>query len=247
MATASSSTSVVSSLLQMGDDELKQCLEQNAKFKIRSQTTTNNTHFIELRGSRNAIDENETSLPPLDTVLLGDSMMERFKTTGRQFKFPGEVFNGGVGGDKIQNLIYRLHTLDLFTVLSQRTIDGIIFINIGTNNLKPNNKLPESDIKAYAVLLVALCREFQTATIIVSGILPRTGPELDVKNGIPKEYVDDANARFAAVVREIGQVKKNCVWMPPPNIDLNQHLADHVHLNKQGYTIWFKQIQKLME
>ena len=75
-----------------------------------------------------------------DRVFLGDSMMERWMTTGSKIwntHFTNSA-NLGVGGDKIENLLYRLSGGDekncIETVLDKIDTSTIYFM-IGTNNL----------------------------------------------------------------------------------------------------------------
>lgn len=223
-------TNVVSevSISALSHEQLHRIMGEIAAYKLRSDETHKNTHVPELEGITK----------PLDIVFLGDSMFERFKTTGGIHTFPGQVFNGGVGGDKIQNLIYRLSTLNLLSILSTKTITGIILLHIGTNNLKPKNNLPQSDMNAYAVLLASLHAEFSEAKILVTGLFPRK----DIK----KEIIDDANVRFAEIVEKIS-VDGRITLVVPPKIDLETDLEDHVHLNEAGYRIWNEALWNQLE
>lgn len=75
--------------------------------------------------------------PKIDVVLLGDSMLERFQTTGKYTQIGGlqypRVFNAGVGGDKIENVLYRIR-LGLLSILKAKN-PKLVVIHIGTNNL----------------------------------------------------------------------------------------------------------------
>ncbi|KAK7751820.1 hypothetical protein SLS62_006306 [Diatrype stigma] len=107
-------------------EDLKQSLKSLAKFKQRSFETSSTTHIPLL----------QTCTDEPEIVLLGDSMIERMTTTGDSPSFqpwPSEtllshesivslsaalndqsinrlsnVFNAGVGGDKFENILYRL-------------------------------------------------------------------------------------------------------------------------------------------
>jgi hypothetical protein len=54
-----------------------------------------------------------TSGPYCTTMFLGDSLFQRI---GRDT--PQHVFNAGVGGDRIENLLYRLSMPDLWVSLT---------------------------------------------------------------------------------------------------------------------------------
>jgi hypothetical protein len=111
--------------------EFKKLLQAEMKFKTRSHDTYHNTHAPELKNRQaqllkasapniasigsSSVENIQTPSPTyvpaaIDTVLIGDSMLERLKTTGAhtQIAHLPSSFNAGVGGDKIENVLYRL-------------------------------------------------------------------------------------------------------------------------------------------
>jgi hypothetical protein len=124
-------------------------------------------------------------------VFLGDSMFERMTTTGEtpnfvapwpspamlsdeMLRFGGtdykridRVFNAGVRGDKIQNLVYRLvgashpeeeekNLPGLLPMLAACGTVKLWVIHIGTNNLHPKHGLRDDDVEALRKLVEAL-------------------------------------------------------------------------------------------
>src|SRR5271157_2099732 len=71
-------------------------------------------------------------------AFLGDSMMERWLTTGRNLwdeHFAQDCINLGVGGDGIEHLLYRLKgTKDIAGCLDHVEVERVLLM-IGTNNL----------------------------------------------------------------------------------------------------------------
>ena len=79
-----------------------------AKWKGRSERT-HNEHLKYLRKRRD-----DGSHPPIDTLLLGTSLFQRIIGTNKFPAFwtnpPKEMFNAGVGGDRVENIIWRINT-----------------------------------------------------------------------------------------------------------------------------------------
>lgn len=101
-----------------------------------------------------------------DTLLFGDSMLERWKTSGKDFVFGSNVLNAGCGGDTIQNMIWRL-------CASEQTADcpanptGLldtlpnikrVVLLAGTNNL-PDHKMSSLEMsRGVATLIEGILR-----------------------------------------------------------------------------------------
>lgn len=105
---------------------------------------------------------------PADVVIIGDSIARRFK---RGF-FPQDfadkhVLNLGVGGDKTQNVLWRLDDLPLSNIHPKT-----VLLILGTNNLR--DKDPPCDIYSGIMAVVHRMKTVWTgADVIVSEILPR--------------------------------------------------------------------------
>ena len=97
----------------------------HGKWKQRSHDTTISTHIPELE---------KRSDERIDVVLIGDSMLERFKTSGTSTRIAQmkSTFNMGVRGDKIENVLYRLGTLGMMEKLADRKVK-LWIVMIGTN------------------------------------------------------------------------------------------------------------------
>ncbi|KAG4437546.1 hypothetical protein IFR05_006980 [Cadophora sp. M221] len=207
--------------------ELLQQLTTIAKFKERSNTTCHKTHLPQLSQTK-----------ALDVALLGDSMIERFKTTGintHTFQLPNS-FNAGVGGDKIENIIYRL--LIMLPVLPADVKVWVVMA--GTNNLKKTSALKSAEIETYKLLVQALCYIAPGSRVCVCGLFRRR--DIDVR------VVEETNTLLRGVVEELGE---RVNWLESPTVDAEVHLVDHVHLNEVGYGIWdgilCEKIKELLE
>ncbi|KAK0702244.1 SGNH hydrolase-type esterase domain-containing protein [Lasiosphaeris hirsuta] len=243
--------------------EVENILGPLAKFKARSHETSKTQH-IQLLSSSN---ENSPTV-----VLLGDSMLERMITTGQSpsltVPWPSEimlsstalatlaldrlkgVLNVGVGGDKIQNIAYRLvgdadpdpsKTLSgLAAALAAHNSVKLWVVQAGTNNLSPKMGLTDADCKAMGVLLRGLLRLSSPqpeSKVLLTGLFPRTD--------ISVNLVDIANQKLAAMAREVNlEIGKESIFFLPPTkgVETQKHLEDHVHLNLHGYTIWVEEL-----
>ncbi|KAF7875018.1 hypothetical protein EAF04_002190 [Stromatinia cepivora] len=214
-----SKTEALSSLLEMSDMELNKQIKYNAKWKKRSEDTTLNVHFPEL--------DNPCS-KTCNLLLIGSSMLERFKTTGHDLNLglKPHIFNAGVGGDTIPNVLYRM-TLGLLQKAKYQAKVGTVVVNIGSNDLKkPGRNLSEVQLYQFALHLEALRRIFPR--IVVTALF--------YKKDVQLSDVDQSNEDLQKIVSGFPGVE----WLAAPQIDLVHHYEDHVHLNRAGYEVWDK-------
>ncbi|RYP14263.1 hypothetical protein DL765_006492 [Monosporascus sp. GIB2] len=198
-------------------EDLKQLLRPRAKFKERSFETAAETHIPLLKSC--------TTGPAI--ILLGDSMIERMTTTADSPSFQpwpsdailneeslaslgaqaglsitrlGSVFNAGVGGDKYENILYRLVGDDseerqlpgLLEILQGRDID-LWVVQAGTNNLHPKRGLTDFDVDKLRLVLEAALRISRPETnLLLTGLFYR--------KDVADRLVDDANQKFETLV-----------------------------------------------
>lgn len=161
------STNPVKLHTDLSDPGFMILLRNAAKCKQRSDQTHDSVHHPLLKTS------------PFDTIwclLLGDSTLERLKMTGAHTalgkgEFP-HIFNAGVGGDPIQNVLYQLDTKGLFWDIRSRGVKHAI-LQMGTNDLKPNRGLTAEALGQYALVLEAGDRAAPTVKVLVTWLLPR--------------------------------------------------------------------------
>ncbi|KAH6653162.1 SGNH hydrolase-type esterase domain-containing protein [Truncatella angustata] len=237
--------------------EFNRLLQCCAKYKQHSLKTSRDDHIPLLISG--------CQTPSI--VLLGDSMIERMQTTRTTpglHSWPSETFlddaslknltltsgaeierlqgvlNAGVGGDKYENILYRLlgdparQLRGLTDVLSQNNIT-LWVIHAGTNNLRSKRGLSDESVDLMRLLLQAVLRISKPGTnILVTGLFYRTD--------ILDRLVSDANAKLKLLVRSMNgrSEKKRIVFVPPPTSVGGEHLEDHVHLNTEGYRLWIE-------
>ncbi|KAK3295293.1 SGNH hydrolase-type esterase domain-containing protein [Chaetomium fimeti] len=157
------------------------------------------------------------------------------------------VFNAGVGGDKIQNVAYRLVGAEpeggeggglpgLLPMLAACGTVRVWVVQAGTNNLSPKKGLVERDCEALEVLLGTLL-----------GVNPRGGEckvlvtGLFYRKDVSVELVDQANGKIREVVKRLQErcgVGRVVFLAPTAGVKTEEHLVDHVHLNLEGYQLW---------
>ncbi|KAM0340880.1 hypothetical protein ACHAPU_010296 [Fusarium lateritium] len=183
-------------------------------FKRRSHITHYNTHIPLITGNPGQY----------TTALLGSSLFERFKTTGAQLSINTnpKILNLGVGGDKIQNVQYRINQ-GLVKTLEEHQQTKLIYLHMGGNNLNKNG-LRKQDIEAYGRLVKGLRSELPEATTVITALLVRRGLEIKV--------IDEANNGL----REIADAN-GCKFLPFGD-QKGMMAMDKVHLNLAGYIKW---------
>jgi len=220
MATGSLPSSDLHENQHLSKLEFQKRLQEELKYKARSHDTYHSTHAPELNAEPKA---------DIDTVLIGDSMLERLKNTGRNTRLAQlpSSFNAGVGGDKIENVLYRLD-LGLISQLETRNVK-LWVVMIGTNNLKKT--LKKVEVERYRLLLQSLLRISPTSRILCCEIFKR--------KDIQDCYVEESNRSIQGVIEEMNQnLGEKIFWVEAPEGVTKERLVDHVHLDKEGYMIW---------
>jgi platelet-activating factor acetylhydrolase IB subunit beta/gamma len=175
-------------------------------------------------------------------------MLERFKPTGNSPDFdpwpstallPGSterlngVFNAGVGGDKVENMLYRLagdpsrELTGLAHVLSKRDV-RLWIVQAGTNNLHKKHGLKDDDC-------VKLGWVFETLLSISQS--PTT------KILFTELFYANLKIRAIATRMNIDLGRVAVILIPViTEISKDQNLDDHVHLNREGYRLWVERL-----
>ena len=187
----------------------------------------------------------------IDLYFLGDSITRRWGATDYpqllehwNASFLGwNAGNFGWGGDKIENILWRVLNGELDGVNPR-----VIVLMAGTNDV--GNQLPSEGAEPAAariaagteVLLRAVRAKAPGATVILMGILPRgdNPAVMPLINGINQRIAQLAGAQV--IYRNINDrfVDDSGRLLP----DLMQ--ADQLHLALPGYRIWADALQPLL-
>ena len=163
-------------------------------------------------------------------LLIGDSIVKgvfRYKTVWKKYFELFEALNFGIGGDKTQNVLWRIINGNLPRDLK------VAVIHCGTNNIDRNTPV---EIKDGIVSIVeALCKIRPNIKIIITGLLPR-----DVFLSKRREDIVLVNNLLERWCRENKKtnthfVKPSGNWISP-NGYLNDALyhTDYLHLSEKG-------------
>jgi lysophospholipase L1-like esterase len=178
---------------------------------------------------------------PADIVFDGDSITNRWETTGKAMwtaRYAGRAADFGIEGDRIENLLWRL---------SKGQVTGIdpkvVVLMIGTNNVGRNSadQIAEG-IKAAVAAYESLC---PNAHIILMAVFPR--------GSAPN---DGNRLKLAAVNKQIAALddgqQVSFVDIGPKLMEKNgaitpEMMPDAVHPTPKGYVIWADAIQPLID
>lgn len=180
---------------------------------------------------------------PVDVLLVGDSITIQWGDSWAKHFPDKKAVNIGIGGDKTQNLLWRL---------DHGGVEGLqpkaIVLMIGNNNMFFT---PETGIEAAAkgieMCVKNLREKFPDAPLVVAKILPAHAPgnrfyedikltnvALDLLNleGDPKVRVLDMTTDF---MNADGTLKKELFTL------------DHIHLSPAGYAVYAERLKPLLE
>ena len=180
----------------------------------------------------------------VDVLLVGDSITIQWGDAWKQH-FPNlKAVNIGIGGDKTQNVLWRL---------DHGGVEGLepraIVLMIGNNNMFFT---PETGVEAAAagirMCIRNLREKFPAATIIVAKILPAHGPG--------NRFYEDIKLTNAALDGLLGTAEDAKLvtldmWGDFTNADgsLRKELftADSIHLSPAGYAAYAKRLKPLLD
>ena len=186
----------------------------------------------------------------IDVYFEGDSITRRWGTSDEQYKhflrnwqenfFGWNAADFGWGGDRTQNILWRLNNGELDNVKPK-----IIVLLAGTNNVGNNSPQRKDDprndpgvrdiTRGIKAILDVCSRKAPSATIVLLGIFPRND------NMLVMPIIDEINRRIA----KFADGKKIRY------LNINDRLADNdgklregmvtkdgLHLDLKGYQVW---------
>lgn len=167
-----------------------------------------------------------------ELVFLGDSITEYWSSEGREVwnAFYGDrnALNLGIGGDRTENLLWRIDNGGL-----ERLSPKVAVLMIGVNNYGVSDGYDISEGTAAAVS--RLRKVWPDAQILVVGILPYGW----YPNWV-RDRMDDANRRTARLEdgRNVHYLNINEGFLNRKGHLLREMMVDHVHLSARGYAYW---------
>lgn len=178
-------------------------------------------------------------------MLLGDSLFERikFNQNNHNFLSQNNVFNAGIGGDRIENVIYRISDLKLFDYLDGSKLRKIILM-IGTNNIE--NCKPIDMAEGFSKIIELIRYHVNSdCQINVIGILPRftKNKKIDVIK-LASEY--NQLIKEICMINNLSYIDLSEKFFNNAGILDKKYFIDDVHLSDDGYNILFGTIQHLI-
>jgi beta-glucosidase len=180
---------------------------------------------------------------PIDVLLVGDSITIQWGESWKKHFPDFKAVNIGIGGDKTQNVLWRL---------DHGGVEGLqpkaIVLMIGNNNMFFT---PETGIEA-AALGIQMCvknlqEKFPAAAIIVAKILPAHAPG--------NRFYDDIKKTNAALdplkLDSDPKVKVIDLWSDFTNADgtikKDMFTPDNIHLSPAGYAVYAEKLKPLLK
>jgi lysophospholipase L1-like esterase len=182
----------------------------------------------------------------IDIYFEGDSITRRWGTSDEQYKhflanwrenfFGWNAGNFGWGGDKTQNILWRLDKGELDNVKPK-----VIVLLAGTNNVGSSSAHGHDDprvddtTRGIKAILDVLRRKAPSATIILMGIFPRNDnmsvmPIINEINQRIAKFADGKRIRYLNINDKLAD-KNDKLFEGMTN-------KDGLHLDVKGYQVW---------
>lgn len=179
---------------------------------------------------------------PIDVLLVGDSITIQWGESWKKHFPELKAVNIGIGGDKTQNVLWRL---------DHGGVDGLqpkaIVLMIGNNNMFFTSETGiEAAAKGIEMCLKNLREKFPAAAIIVAKILPAHAPGHRFYEDIKK-----TNAALDPLKLDSDpNVKVLDLWPDFTNADgtIKKDLftPDNIHLPPAGYAVYAEKLKPLL-
>ncbi len=180
----------------------------------------------------------------IDLVLIGDSITHGWERPAGAEVWPeyfGDVkaLNLGFGGDRTENVIWRLTRGNLKNVDPKAVV-----LMIGTNNTGHKMQDPQETAAGIRRILEILEERMPNAKILLLGIFPRGESPLDEMrlnnvaiNQIIRRYADGERIHYL----DIGNL-----FLDPDGTLPKEIMPDLLHLSPDGYRIWAEAINPIL-
>jgi len=172
-------------------------------------------------------------------VIIGDSIAGRFPSFVQEEVFGYTFINIGVGGDRTENLLWRLAKFDL-----RNSRPRAIILYIGTNNLRAKDSADDT-VAGILLTIDTIRSQVPRTTLIVSEILPM-GNEFSFR---PND-IAVVNAALAAaqeshefqLLNVHNSISEAAGYDAKPPI-----YADWAHLDADGYRVMSMSLKKMLQ
>ena len=176
-------------------------------------------------------------------LLIGDSLVKglaRYHRVWSKYFKPLRALNFGVGGDRTQNVLWRIENGEIPLNLQ------VAFVHCGTNNLDRDN--PDEIRDGIASIVYTIQERKPNANFIVSGLLPR-----DQETSFRRDKIKLVNQKLrkwcqSGKVRNVHYLKPDKDWTEPDGRLVERcYFTDFLHLVEEGYDKFAKSIYEAIE
>ncbi len=181
---------------------------------------------------------------PCDIIFIGDSITEGWLGPGKAIwdstYAPRHALNFGIGGDKTQNVLWRLSNMSI-----QNLKPKVAVVLIGTNNTMNTSHEIADGIKA---ILANTEEAFPGVKIILVSLMPneRAEDKMMQVNSLIRGFADDQNIFFLNLVPLMASTS---------SLDASGKISttwkgigpDHLHPDASGYQIWADAMEPLLQ
>ena len=176
-------------------------------------------------------------------LLIGDSLVNglaRYHRVWSKYFKPLRALNFGVGGDRTQNVLWRIENGEIPLNLQ------VAFVHCGTNNLDRDN--PDEIRDGIASIVCTIQERKPNENFIVSGLLPR-----DQETSFRRDKIKLVNQKLrkwcqSGKVRNVHYLKPDKDWTEPDGRLVERYyFTDFLHLVEEGYDKFAKSIYEAIE
>ena len=180
---------------------------------------------------------------PCDIIFIGDSLTADWLTAGSAIwekdYAPRHALDFGIGGDKTQNVLWRLNNMDI-----QNLKPKVAVVMIGANNIGNSSHEIADGVKA---VLANTQAAFPGVKIILVSLMPneRADATMMQANSIIKNSADDSTIYYLDLIPFMPPVT---TLTPDGKTETNWKglSADRLHANAEGYQIWATAMEPLL-
>ncbi len=177
-----------------------------------------------------------------DLVLIGDSITYNWKAHGKkvrvQYMDKWNYVNLGLGGDRIENIIWRMQNGEIDNCKPKLAV-----LLAGTNNI-PRKVTVDQIVSGMKVLLNTLQEKQPQMKIVLVGVLPR-GDVKDERRKIAKE-ISEGYKELADGEKIIFLDLSDRLLLPDGNFREGVVCEDKLHLAHDGYLAWAEALEPII-
>lgn len=173
----------------------------------------------------------------IDVILIGDSITHYGQREPLYKYYFGrrKVLNLGQGGDRTQNVLWRLQNGE---------VDGIqpkiAFLMIGTNNVG-RGETPGDTVLGIKAVLAELRERLPNTKVVLFSILPRAGEIMQAIRKVNAELPSLADGGRVVHV-DLGGTFQNA----DGSLIESRFARDKVHLSREGYRVWWETMEPML-